>query len=120
MLSLLPHPRTLFVSPRNPSHSLSKNALSFFLRKMVIHSGALSSNPSPLVRPRAHSIQGVATSAALLRNYSVSRVLESATWKSASVFTSFYLRDVQLSSEAGFSLGPFVAASSMVLFLKYH
>ena len=33
--SISPHPRTLFVSPRSPSLSLSKNALSFFLRDVI-------------------------------------------------------------------------------------
>ena len=33
--SLVSRPRTLFVSPRSPSRSLSKNALSFFLRDVI-------------------------------------------------------------------------------------
>ena len=33
--SLVSRPRNLFVSPRSPSHSLSKNALSFFLRVVI-------------------------------------------------------------------------------------
>ena len=33
--SLLPRPRTLFVSPRSTARSLSKNALSFFLRDII-------------------------------------------------------------------------------------
>ena len=42
------------------------------------------------------------------------KVLEAATWKSASVFTSFYLKDVQYTFEDGFGLGPFVAAASVI------
>ena len=41
--------------------------------------------------PRAHSIRGVATSAALLRNWSVSKVLEAATWRSNPVFYFIYV-----------------------------
>ena len=44
----------------------------------------------------------------------LSAVLEAATWSSASVFTSFYLSDVQFSSSVGFSLGPVVAAGAVV------
>ena len=44
---------------------------------------------------------------------SLSSILEAATWSSSSVFTSFYLKDVQFSSSGGFSLGPVVAAGSV-------
>ena len=58
-------------------------------------------------------MQGVAASWDLSRNTSPSSILEAATW-SSSVFTSFYLSDVQFSSSRGFSLGPLVAAGSVV------
>ena len=111
---LLPHPRTLFVSPRNPSRPLSKNAISYFLREVISQAPGSEASPGPSARPRAHSIRAMATSVAFLRNYSVSAILEAATWKSHSVFSSFYLRDVLLSSSEGFGLGPFVAANSVV------
>ena len=65
---------------------------------------------------RAHSVRSVATSTAFARNVPVSSLLEAASWCSASVFTSFYLRDVQFESNQGFSLGPFVAAGAVVYF----
>ena len=46
------------------------------------------------------------------RNWSVSAVLESATWSSSSVFSSFYLHDIQHEYDGIRSLGPFVAAGS--------
>ena len=76
--SIAPHPRALFVSPSCLTCALSKNALSFFLRRVIKDSGSLVDGSSP----RAHSIRGVATSALFLRNWSVSRVLEAATWRS--------------------------------------
>ena len=108
--SLTPRPRSLFVSPGCPSRALSKNALSYFLRKTIVDSGAVSDGSTP----RAHSIRGVATSALFMRNWSVSRVLEAATWKSNPVFASFYLRDVAFSLEGCSSLGPFVAAGGVI------
>ena len=51
--SLSPRPRTLFVSPRSPSRSLSKNALSFFLRYVI--SRAYSSSSSSLPSSSASS-----------------------------------------------------------------
>ena len=39
--SVSPRPQSLFVSPSCPMCSLSKNALSFFLRKVIVGSGAV-------------------------------------------------------------------------------
>ena len=116
-------PHTLFVSPRAPSCSLSKNALSFFLRSVIADSYSSSGLSFPMVsssssRPRssvhAHGVRGVVASWAFHRNAPLSSVLEAATWASASVFTSFYLSDVQFSSFQGFNQGPVVAAGSVV------
>ena len=63
---------------------------------------------------RAHSIRGVATSVAFLRNWSVSKVLEAAAWRSNSVLASFYLKDVSYLFEGLRYLGPFVAAGSVL------
>ena len=108
---LKPHPRTLFVSPKRTFRSLSKNAISFFLREVISQAYDSGSIPGPSSRPRAHSIRGMATSVSFLRNFPVKKVLEAACWSSSSVFTSFYLKDIQFSFEGGFGLGPFVAAS---------
>ena len=115
--SVLPRPRTLFVSPRSTARSLSKNALSFFIRDIISHAYSSSSSSSAASAPssaRAHSVRGVATSWAFARNASLSSVLAAASWSSSTVFTSFYLSDVQFSSSQGFSLGPVVAAGSVV------
>ena len=117
--SLSLRPRSLFVSPRSPSRALSKNALSFFLRDLISRAssssaGGFSSFSAPSSSAfRAHSVRGVAASWAFSCNASLSSILEAATW-SSSVFTSFYLKDVQFSSSSGFSLGPVVAAGSVV------
>ena len=44
------------------------------------------------------------------KNWSLFSVLEAASWRSNTVFTSFYLNDVQYIFEGVRSLGPFVAA----------
>ena len=90
---------------------MSKNAVSFFLRE-VIH-GAEAARPE-VGTVRAHDIRGVFTSVAFHRNWSVSEVLDAATWSSSSVFTSFYLRDLQHEFQGLCSLGPFVAAGSRI------
>ena len=118
--SLTPRPRTIFVSPCSPSRSLSKNSLSFFLRDVISRayssSSASTAGPSSSSTPsssRAHSVRGVAASWAFARNAFLSSILAAASW-SSSVFTSFYLSDVQFSSSSGFSLGPVVATGSVV------
>ena len=108
--SISPCPHLLFVSPRRPPHSFSKNALSFFLRRVIIDADALWEGATP----RAHSIHGIATSAAFLRNWSVSEVLEVETWRLNPVFTSFYFRDIYFSLDDCSSLDPFIAAGSIL------
>ena len=110
-LYLAPSRRHLFVSPSCPTHAMSKNAVSFFLRE-VIHGAEASRPVVGLVR--AHDLRGVSTSVAFHRNWSVSAVLDTATWSSISVFTSFYLRDLQHEFQGLRSLGPFVAAGSKI------
>ena len=58
-------------------------------------------------------LEGVATSVSFMCNWSVSRVLEAATWRSDPVFASFYLRDVALVFDGFRALGPIVAAGSV-------
>ena len=70
--SILPRPRSLFVSPRRPSCSLSKTTLSFFLCRVIIDATALWEGATPCTR----SIGGVVMSTVVLRkNWSVSKVL---------------------------------------------
>ena len=109
--SLSPCRHRLFVSPRRHSRAMSKNAVSFFLQKVISAAGAARPHVGSL---RAHEVRSVSTSVAFHRNWSVSSVLESATWASSSVFSSFYLRDIQHEYDGLLSLGPFVAAGSRI------
>ena len=104
-------PRCLFVSPRCPLRAMSKNAISYFLRKVIVHSGSSSES---VAAPKAHSIRGIATSSAFFKNWSLSSVLEAASWHSNTVFTSFYFKDTQYVFEGVRSLGPFVAAGERI------
>ena len=101
-------PRRLFVSSRSPSRAMLKNGISYLLREVIVHSGASSND---VANPKAHSIHGIATSSAFFKNWFLSSVLEAASWRSNTVFTSFYLQHVHYIFEGVRSLGPFVAAS---------
>ena len=104
-------PRRLFVSSKYPSRAMSKNGISYMLREVIVQSGASSRSGQV---PRAHSIRGIATSSAFFRNWSLRSVLEAASWRSNTVFTSFYLRDLSFNSVGVHSLGPFVAAGERI------
>ena len=106
------HSSGLFVSPRCPTRTISKNAISFFLREVISGAGAIRDSEGQSLR--AHSIRGISTSAAFMKNQSISKVLEAATWRSNSVFSSFYFKDISFSLGEWSSLGPFVAAGSVV------
>ena len=81
--SLSPCHHRLFVSPRRHSRAMSRNAVSFFLREVISAAEAARPHVGSL---RAHAVRSVSTSVAFRRNWSVSSVLESATWASSSVF----------------------------------
>ena len=106
-----PRPRSLFVSPRCRQRSLSKNALSFFLRDCISGAGALRADVGQTLR--AHSIRGLSTSLSFTKNWSVKQVLSAATWSSNTVFSSFYLKDVAYEWDNCRSLGPFIAAGQI-------
>ena len=104
------------------------NALSLFIWSVIssasssAHSSSrpLTSSSSTSSRSsrsssfRAHGVRGVAASWVFSRNAPLSAVLEAATWSSSTVFTSFYLKDVQFVSDSGFNLGPVVAAGGVI------
>ena len=83
-------PSRLFVSPKNPKRSMSKNAMSFYLRQLIVDSGAVSSTRPP----RAHDIRGIATSLNYYSNLSLTSLMQVATWKSKRVFASRYLNSL--------------------------
>ena len=86
-------PRRLFVSSSCPTRAVSKNGISFLLREVIVNSGASSGD---FAAPRAHSIRGIATSSAFFKNWSLSSVLEAASWRSNIERCSIYIRRCSL------------------------
>ena len=66
--ALRPRLCVLFVSPSCPSRSLSKIVLSYFVRRVIIASGAAGEG----VSPRVLRVRGVATSVLFMRKWLVS------------------------------------------------
>ena len=110
--SIQNRPRNLFLSPKNLKRPITKNAISYFLRETISDADALAEEGGR--RPRAHSIRGVGTSISFWRNCSMTKILEAATWKANTVFTSFYLKDVEFILDNCRSLGPFVSAGQII------
>ena len=94
-------PSRLFVSPRNP-----ERAMSFYLRQLIVDSGAVSTSRPP----RAHDIRGIATSLNYYSNLSLSNLMQVATWKSNRVFASRYLKEVSATQDNIRQFGPLVIA----------
>ena len=94
-------PSRLFVSPRNP-----ERAMSFYLRQLIVDSGAVSTSRPP----RAHDICGIATSLDYYSNLSLSNLMQVATWKSNHVFASRYLKEVSATQDNIRQFGPLVIA----------
>ena len=104
-------PRRLFVSLRCPARAMLKNAISYFLREVIVQLGSSSESGAT---PKAHSIRGIATSSAFFKNWSLASVLDAASWRFNAVFTLFYFKDMQFLFEGLYSLGPFVAAGEHI------
>ena len=112
VLTLNPHPSSLFCAPNHPSRPLSKNGVSYWLRQTIKEAKAVL--PSADRGPRAHDVRGAASSSAFLLNVPVGDILKTASWSSPTVFTDFYLKKISFSRRGMSSLGPFVSAGSVV------
>ena len=94
-------PSRLFVSPRNP-----ERAMSFYLRQLIVDSGAVSSARPP----RAHDIRGISTSLNYYSNLSLFNLMQVATWRSNRVFASRYLKEASATQDNIQQFGPLVIA----------
>ena len=70
----------------------------------------------PTTPPRAHDLRGAGATIAFSKNVSITDILNAATWRSNTVFASFYLKEFAFETDGLFSRGtePFVAAGSVI------
>ena len=109
-----PRCEQLFISTGRNKKEVSKNTVSFWIRKVISLAYQLSGRPLPSPSPRARETRGIAPSLLFRKNYAVSQVLRAGTWKSHTKFTRHYLRDLSHKSLDTFHLGPVVAAQATV------
>ena len=84
----------LFISTGRSKKEVSKNTVSFWLRKVISLAYQLSGKPLPSPSPLARETRGIAPSLLFKKNYAVSQVLRADTWKRHTTFTRHYLRDL--------------------------
>ena len=107
--------KRIFVSPRNPNRPASKNAIAYFLKTLVIEAHAsLRPDLLPLLKVKPHEVRAVGTSISFKHNLSLESVMEAAQWRCNSVFASHYLKEISYEYEECRTLGPFVAAGSVI------
>ena len=104
----------LFISTGRNKEVVSKNTVSFWIRKVISLAYQLSGRPLPSPSPRARETRGIAPSLLFRKNYAVSQVLKAGTWKRHTTFMRHYLRDLSHKSLDTFHLGPVVAAQATV------
>ena len=109
-----PRCERLFVTSGRTRKEISKNTVSFWLRKVISLAYQLSGKPLPSPSPLARETRGIAPSLLFKKNYAVSQVLKAGTWRHHTTFTRHYLRDLSHKSLDTFHLCPVVAAQATV------
>ncbi|XP_066984696.1 uncharacterized protein [Macrobrachium rosenbergii] len=105
----------LWCSVKKPSLPMSKNALSYFIRLLIREAHSeFNETDLQILKVKTHEVRAVATSVAFKQNRSLQSILDATFWRSKSVFASHYLKQVQTIYEDRYTLGPFVAANSVV------
>ena len=104
----------LFVTSGRTKKEISKDTVSFWLRRVISRAYQLSGKPLLTSSPLAQETRGIASSLIFKKNYAVSQVLKAGTWRRHTTFTRHYLRDLSHKSLDTFHLGPVVVAQATV------
>ena len=106
----------LFLAPKDPSRPASKNALTYFLRSTILEAYRnVSEETIRLCRVTPHEIRAISASLSFAHNLAMDTVLEAAQWRSNTVFTAHYLKDVSIQYQNCRALGPIVAAGTVIV-----
>ena len=109
-----PRYERLFVTAGRSTKEISKNTISFWLRKTLSRVYQLSGRSVPDPPQRARETHGIVLSRLFKKNFAVVQVLKVGTWRRHTTFTRHYLRDLAHRSLETFDLGPVVAAQTLV------
>ena len=105
----------LFTCINNPSRPLAKNSIGGLIRKVILLAHQdVQDERLRMWKVKAHEVRAVATSLLFKRNLAIREVMNAAVWRCNSTFVSFYLRDISHEFLDVSSLGPVIAAQSVV------
>ena len=108
------HDASGYSSPQDVPKRRSKNAVSFWLQRVISLAYQLPGKALLAPSPLARETRGIALSLLFKKNYAVNQVLKAGTWRHHTTFTCHYLRDLSHKSLDTFHLGTVVAAQSVV------
>ena len=105
----------LFVPILGERTFVSKNTIAAWIKSVIRSAYAFGSRDlQSTYKVSAHEVCALATSVHFNHNQSLSAVMAAASWRAHSTFSSFYLRDLSLVAGDVYSLGPIVAAQTVI------
>ena len=105
----------LFLGTGRAKKEVARNTISFWIRRVVrLAYSEMPDGEPALSKVPVHEVRALSTSVLFRRNLSLGQVMRAAQWRCASTFSSFYLRDLTHKYLDTFSLGPLVAAQSVI------
>ena len=107
--------RNLFRSLRDGRFPMHKNTLSRLLKLTIEEAhNKYQEVDLPAIRIRSYQTRHMGSSLSVAFNDSMKEVLDAGTWRSDTIFTKNYLRDVSYMLDGIYSLGPIVAGGSII------
>lgn len=110
-----PDKKALFVPLRDTKAELSKATLSNWIKECITFCLRNCSEETAKAQyTKAHQVRALASSWALKGGVPLQDILHACTWRNHTTFTKFYLKDCMSDEMGTHSIGPFVAAQSVV------
>ena len=103
----------LFIPIKQSKTDISKASVARWITQAILLSYQKLSDRHDMqsfMKINAHEVRAVSTSWSFLHNCSLKDVMAAAFWRSDSVFSSFYLRSLQLQADDLYQLGPITTA----------
>lgn len=114
-VSVAPHRNRFWISTHGIHKPVVKATLSSWVKNIIRSAHATASHSDArIVGARVHELRAIASSLAVQATFKMEDVLNAASWKSSTTFTSFYLRDVSGLQGQLQVIGPCVAAASLI------
>ena len=103
------------ITPAASGKSVTANTVSTWIKTVIKEAhDTLGEADLKLAGRTAHEVRALAASWAEFNNIALTDIMSNCMWKTPTVFTSFYFRDVSSYTEAMQVIGPVIAAGSVV------